>query len=123
MFGAYLGVDPKRTGETIELVLDEIHKLNTEEVDSSELRGAKEYTKGSLMLASESTDNQMVRTAQNEIHFGRDIGLREVLEEIEKVTQEQIINLANELFQKSQMVLTILGPLNKKKIFEKLLYH
>ena len=75
------------------------------------------------MLASESTDNQMVRTAQNEIHFGRDIGLQEVLEEIEKVTQDQIINLANELFQKNQMVLTILGPLNKKKIFEKLLYH
>ena len=123
MFGVYLGVDPRRTGETIELVLDEIHKLNTEEVDSSELRGAKEYTKGSLMLASESTDNQMVRTAQNEIHFGRDIGLQEVLEEIEKVTQDQIINLANELFQKNQMVLTILGPLNKKKIFEKLLYH
>ena len=123
MFGVYLGVDPKRTGETTELILDEIHKLKTEKVDSSELRGAKEYTKGSLMLASESNDNQMVRTAQNEIHFGRDIGLQEVLEEIEKVTQDQIINLANELFQKNQMVLTILGPLNKKKIFEKLLYH
>jgi len=123
MFGVYLGVDPKRTGETTELILDEIQKLKTESVDSSELEGAKEYTKGSLMLASESTDNQMVRTAQNEIHFGRDIGLQEVLEEIEKVTEDQIINLANELFQKNQMVLTILGPLNKKKIFEKLLYH
>ena len=123
MFGVYLGVDPKRTGETTELILDEIQKLKTERVDSSELRGAKEYTKGSLMLASESTDNQMVRTAQNEIHFGRDIGLQEVLGEIEKVTEDQIINLANELFQKNQMVLTILGPLNKKKIFEKLLYH
>jgi len=123
MFGVYLGVDPKRAGETTELILKEIQKLKTESVDSSELRGAKEYTKGSLMLASESTDNQMVRTAQNEIHFGRDIGLQEVLEEIEKVTEDQIINLANELFQKNQMVLTILGPLNKKKIFEKLLYH
>jgi predicted Zn-dependent peptidase len=123
MFGVYLGVDPKRTGETTELILDEIHRLTAEKVDSSELRGAKEYTKGSLMLASESTDNQMVRTAQNEIHFGREIGLEEVLEEIEKVTRDQIINLANELFQKNQMVLTILGPLNKKKVFEKLLYH
>jgi predicted Zn-dependent peptidase len=123
MFGVYLGVDPKRTGETTELILDQINKLKTEKVDSSELKGAKEYTKGSLMLASESTDNQMVRAAQNEIHFERDIGLQEVLEEIEKVTQDKIINLANELFLKNQMVLTILGPLNKKKIFEKLLYH
>ena len=123
MFGVYLGVDPKRTGETTELILDQINKLKTKKVDSAELSGAKEYTKGSLMLASESTDNQMVRTAQNEIHFRRDIGLQEVLEEIEKVNQDKIINLANELFQKNQMVLTILGPLNKKEIFEKLLYH
>lgn len=123
MFGVYMGVDPKQAGETTELILDEIHKLNAEKVDSSELSGAKEYTKGSLMLASESTDNQMVRTAQNEIHFGRDISLQEVLEEIEAVTQDQILTLANELFQKKQMVLTLLGPLNKKKIFEKLLYH
>jgi len=123
MFGVYLGVDPKRAGETIELVLNEIHKLKNKKVDSSELKGAKEYTKGSLLLSSESTDNQMVRTAQNEIHFGHDISLQHVLEKVESVTRDQILELAKYLFQSDQMVLTILGPVNEKKVFEDILYH
>jgi predicted Zn-dependent peptidase len=123
MFGVYLGVDPKRARETTQLILNEIDKLKTETVDSSELKGAIEYTKGSLLLASESTDNQMVRTAQNEIHFGRDIPLQDVLEKVDSVTQDEIRDLANNIFDRNQMVLTMLGPVREKKIFEDILYH
>ncbi len=122
MFGVYLGVDPKRARETTHLIIKEMNKLKTESVDSSELSGAIEYTKGSLLLASESTDNQMVRTAQNEIHFGRDIPLQEVLHKVESVASDEILELAANLFQRSQMVLTMLGPVKKKKIFEDVLY-
>jgi len=122
MFGVYLGVAPKRARETTELVLDEIRKLKNEKVDSSELKGAIEYTKGSLLLSSESTDNQMVRTAQNEIHFGRNIPLKEVLEKIESVTQDEILELAKQILRSNQMVLTLLGPVSEKKAFEDILY-
>jgi predicted Zn-dependent peptidase len=122
MFGVYLGVDPKRAQETTHLILEEMNKLRSESVDSSELDGAIEYTKGSLLLASESTDNQMVRTAQNEIHFGRDVPLQEVLQKIESVTRDEILDLARNLFDSNQMVLTMLGPVKQKKIFEEILY-
>ncbi len=82
MFGIYFAVDPKRAQETTELVINEIHKLRNESVAAAELQGAIEYTKGSLLLASESNDNQMVRSAQNEIHFNRDIALQEVIEKV-----------------------------------------
>jgi predicted Zn-dependent peptidase len=123
MFGVYLGVDPKRARETTHLILEEINKLKSESVDSSELNGAIEYTKGSLLLASESTDNQMVRTAQNEIHFGRDVPLQEVLQKIESVSRGEILDLARNLFDSNQMVLTMLGPVKQKKSFEEILYH
>ena len=90
---------------------------------NTEHAGAVEYTKGSLLLASESTDNQMVRTAQNEIHFGRDVPLQEVLQKIESVSRDEIIDLSRNLFQSNQMVLTMLGPVKQKKIFEEILYH
>ena len=122
MFGVYLGVAPKRVRETTHLILEEMNKLKNESVDSSELDGAIEYTKGSLLLASESTDNQMVRTAQNEFHFGRDVPLQEVLQKIESVTKDEILDLARNLFDSNQMVLTMLGPVKQKKIFEKILY-
>ncbi|UCF93283.1 MAG: insulinase family protein [Desulfobacterales bacterium] len=121
MFGVYGGVAPKQTHATIALILEEIRKLQNEPIDRTELRDAMEFTKGSLLLASESTDNQMVRTAQNEIHFERDIPLQEVLDQVEAVTEEEIRDLAGCLFNTDQMALTLLGPVKDPKTFEDLL--
>jgi len=123
MFGAYVGVAPKRAQETTRLVLDEVHRLRKNRVESSELKGAIEYTKGGLLLASESIDNQMVRSAQNEIHFGCEIPLQEIIEKVEAVTQDDILELANDLFHPHLMALTLLGPVNgDKKDFEEILF-
>ena len=122
MFGTYFAVDPKRAQETTELVLNEMHKLRNDLVADAELRGAKEFTKGSLLLASESNDNQMVRGAQNEIIFNRDISLQEVIEKVESVTAAEILDLAKYLFEKDKMVLTSLGPVQDKKAFESILF-
>ena len=115
MFGVYVGVAPERAQETTQLVLNEIHRLRKERVDTSELKGAIEYTKGGLMLASESIDNQMVRSAQNEIHFGCEIPLQKIIDNVESVTPEDILALANDLFHPRQMALTLLGPVNNNK--------
>jgi len=123
MFGFYVGVHPRQARETTRLVLNEIDRIKNEPVDSRELKDAVEYTKGSLLLATESADNQMVRNAQNEIHFGEDIALDTIIEKIEAVTADQILDLANELFNRNQMTLTLLGPVEEaKKKFEQILY-
>ncbi|MCK5192828.1 MAG: insulinase family protein [Desulfobulbaceae bacterium] len=121
MFGAYAGVDPKNAYESIVLILKEISGLKEMRVDPNELRNAKEFTKGSLMLASESNDNQMVRLAQTETHFGRYIPLEEIVNSIESVTEDQIIELAQSLFQKSRFALTMLGPVTDGKAFDEIL--
>ncbi len=75
------------------------------------------------MLASESIDNQMVRSAQNEIHFGCEIPLQEIIEKVEAVTRDDILELANELFHPHLMALTLLGPVTgDKKDFEEILF-
>ena len=121
MFGAYAGVDPKNAYESIVLILKEISGLKEMRVDPNELRNAKEFTKGNLMLASESNDNQMVRLAQTETHFGRYIPLEEIVNSIESVTEDQIIELAQSLFQKSRFALTMLGPVTDGKAFDEIL--
>jgi predicted Zn-dependent peptidase len=122
MFGIYLAVDPTRALEATDLVLKEIDKLGAKAVTATELQGAAEYTKGSLLLASESNDNQMVRSAQNEIHFNRNIRLTEVIKKIESVTAAEILELAKSLFENNKMSLTLLGPVKDKKPFEEILY-
>jgi len=122
MFGVYLAVEPKRVLETTELVLNEIRRLNSEPVDAAELEGAIEYTKGSLLLATESSDNQMVRAAQNEIHFGGEIPLQEIIDKIDAVRADEIRTIAADLFNSKQTVLTLLGPVDDdQKAFEDLL--
>jgi predicted Zn-dependent peptidase len=123
MFGFYMGVDPRRARESILPVLDEIDRIKQEPVDSAELKGAKEYTKGSLLLASESADNQMVRCAQNEIHFENDIDLETIIDNIEAVTADDLLSAANELFNRDQMALTLLGPVeDDQQAFEDILF-
>ncbi len=110
MFGVYAGVASERVREALETILAQMRRLKREPVDSAELDAAREYTKGNLLLAAESNDNQMVRLAQNEMHFGRHIPLEEVLERIDRVGAEDIRALAAELFADRRLALTALGP-------------
>ncbi len=121
MFGAYAGVNPNNACKSTELILKEISRLKQMRVDPNELKDAKEHTKGNIMLASESNDNQMVRLAQNEIHFGRYIPLEKIVNNIESVTQDDILHLAESLFQKGRFALTILGPVTHENDFNDIL--
>jgi predicted Zn-dependent peptidase len=121
MFGAYVGVDPNNAPAAIELILKEMARMKTVRVDDAELRDAKEYTKGSLMLATESVDNQMVRLAQNEIHFGKEIPIKTVVNKIESVTPDDVVSLAEFLFEEKQLALALLGPIADKSRFESIL--
>jgi predicted Zn-dependent peptidase len=121
MFGVYAGVHPDNAFKSVELILKEIFKIKKVRIDPEELRYAKEFTKGNLMLASESNDNQMVRMAQNETHYERYIPLEEVVNKIEAVTEEDIRNLAETLFPTHRFALTLLGPVTDKDEFDDIL--
>lgn len=110
MFGAYAGVEPDRTEETIELILKEMRKLKTSPVSAEELQDAKEYTKGQILLSAESVENQMARLAQNEIHLGRHVSIEEIVSEIAQVSENDISALASELFHTDPLSLALLGP-------------
>lgn len=121
VLGAYVAVDPGNVVEASNIIIKEIKRLKENSVDTDELKDAVEYTKGCLLLSSESTDSQMFRQAQNEINFGRNIPLPEVINAIESVTKEDIFDLAGSLFNSDNLALTLLGPFSDKKQLENLL--
>ncbi len=110
MFGVYLAVSPDQVRPAVELVAVELARMAREPVTAAELKGALEYTRGSLLLAAENADHQMMRAAQNEIYFEADISLDEVISRLESVTAEDIQELARTLFRPEQTMLTLLGP-------------
>ena len=95
--------------------------LTTEPVSLPELQAAKEFTKGNLLLASESTDSQMVRMAQNELYWERFVPLEEIIEGVDKVSAQDIFDLAATLFKPGSPALTILGPIENQVSFEHIL--
>ena len=118
MFGVYAGVAPGRVEEALETIIAQLRRLKREPVEEAELCSAKEYTKGNLLLAAESNDNQMVRLAQNEINFGSYIPMDTVLARIEKVTAEDIRTLAEDLFRQDRLALSVLGPIGETVSFD-----
>jgi len=121
LLGAYVGVDKSNTEEVLRLIIKEMKRLKEKPVDSSDLKNAKEYLKGGLYLAAESTSNQMTRLAHNEINFGRHIPLQEMVNKLEKVTAEDILILAQDTFQHSAVSPTLLGPVDEEVPYEEIL--
>ena len=121
LLGVYVGVDKSNTEEVLRLIIKEMKRLKEKPVDSSELKDAKEYLKGGLYLAAEITNNQMTRLAHNEINFGRHIPLQELVDELEKVTAEDILVLAQDTFQHSAVSPILLGPVDEKVSYKDIL--
>ncbi|WP_373501493.1 M16 family metallopeptidase [Desulfococcus sp.] len=120
MSGIYLGTDPENGPEAVALIIDELNAFKETPVDPGELSDAKEYTRSNLIMATESVDNQMVRIAQNEIHFGEDLPLPEIISHVDKVTCEDIMTLSREIFRPDPLALTLLGPVPDQTPYENL---
>ena len=116
MFGVYVGVDPQNLHQALSLILAEMRKIKQTPLEAGELAGAKEYMKGSLLLASENVENQMVRLAQSEINFGRYVEQAEVLANIEAVSAAEVGALADALLRTDLLALTLLGPLDDRGV-------
>ena len=120
-WGIYVGVDPSKIDETLGVIVAEITKGKERGVDSWELTNAKQYLKGGMCLAAESTENQMIRIAQNEMNFGRFVPLEEIEEKIDRVTAEDVEALAEDIFRKESAALTLLGPVDETVSYDGML--
>ncbi len=110
MLGVYAAVAPEDSAETVRRILEQMRRLADTPVSPQRLEEAKQYTRGSLMLAAENNDHQMTRLAQNEIYLGRYTPMEEVLRRIEAVSAADVQDLARMLWAPGGLALTLLGP-------------
>ncbi|PLX84752.1 MAG: peptidase M16 [Desulfuromonas sp.] len=111
----YAGTAPEDASEVVNLVLRELRRLKRETVSDEELRSAKEQLKGNLMLSMESTDSRMTRLAKNEIYLGKYLSLREVLRGFDRVTREDLRDLADYMLQDEYLNLQLLGRVRESE--------
>lgn len=109
MLGIYTAVAPENVDACTALIMEEIRRIKQEPVSAEALQDAKEYTKGNLLMAEESPDNQMMRLAQNEFYFNRFVPMQKVIDQIDAVTVDDLLALANERWGRGRPALTVLG--------------
>jgi predicted Zn-dependent peptidase len=112
----YAGTDPSNALEVVRLVLKEFKKIKEEGITSAEEKRVKNQIKGSLVLSLESSNSHMSRLARQEIYFGKYLSMDDIIKGVEKVTAEQVRDLAQQLFTRENISLAILGPLSKADV-------
>jgi len=105
----YAGTKQDKLIEVIEIILHQLKRLKYDSVADAEIAFAREHLKGNLLLSLESTDNRMTKLAKNEIYFGRQVAIPEILAGIEEVTPLDLMDLADELFRDDCLTLELLG--------------
>ncbi len=113
--GIYAGTNPEWVEEVLEVTVGEVNKIARTGLTDEELARAKSQLKGNMLLGMESTESRMNRVARNEIYFGREIPLEELAAEIDKVTHDQVLELAATSFLSDKMALVLLGDLKGHK--------
>ncbi len=122
-FSSAAGVDAKRIEEAIEVMLDGHHVVASKkgQVTEDELIKAKEYLKGHTVLELEDSRAVAGFYASQELLEKTIDNPDDVLVKIDKVTVEQVREMASKYFVSESLNLAIIGDFEDKARFEKLL--
>ena len=120
-FFVHAGLNSQRLEEAIKAVIEEFRKLREKKVGAEELKKAKEYLKGNLLLEMDDSEEVASWFGMQAIFDKKIETPEEKIKEIKRVTPEQIQKLAQKLFIQNKMNLALIGPFKDKTPFLKLL--
>jgi len=115
------GVKIEKLSEAIKITLGEMEKLADKKVSQEELGKAKEMLKGHLILSLEDSQAVAQRGATQLILEGKIRTPQEALAQIDKVSAEDVQQVARDLFRREKINLTIVGPYKKEEEFLRLI--
>jgi predicted Zn-dependent peptidase len=115
------GVDNTRVEKSISTILKEYKKISRINVPSAELKKAKDNIKGKMAIYLETSDAQSSFYGLQELLEKRILAPKELFKEIDKVSQNDILKVAKDIFRPEKLNLALIGPFKDKAKFEKLL--
>jgi len=98
-FGVYMGTDPGKVDRATKLIFRELDKLAQHVVSDRMLKQAQSQVKGSIMLGLESMGSRMMRLGRQELYYRTNVTLDQILEQVEAVTREEVLSMAQDLFR------------------------
>ncbi len=106
------GVDVKRMDLAVTTVAGELRRTAAEPVEDDELRKAKRFLLGRLILGLEDPRGQILNGLRRELLEGRAVELEEIQAGVEAVTAEDVHRVAADLVRPEKMTLAAIGPID-----------
>lgn len=104
------GVDLKRMEDAVKGIIEEYRKVRDEEITEDELKKAKAYLKGKMVLNLEDSEEYAHLLAKYELLHGQVKLPDEVAKLIEGVKVSDVKRVAQDLFKEDKMKFAVIGP-------------
>lgn len=104
------GVEHENLEKALKVILEGYKKISETKVSDEELGRAKEYIKGKSVMGLEASDEMALFLVNQEVEKGRIMEQEEIFKKIEKVTADDIMEVAREVFKVESLNLAVIGP-------------
>ena len=116
LLGICLGTNPHHINRSLKVIQKEIQTIQRGGISQADLEATKEHLIGGVLLNAENTDTRMTRLAKNEAVFGKYISYEELIADLEKVTVDDVVAVAQDAFQSKDLTLATLGPIKEEDL-------
>ena len=103
MLGIYFATDPKNLKKSMKLIEKELKLLKQKPMGHLQLHKAKQQLKGQLAMSEENNNAMMLMMAKSILDLNKVPNINELFKKIDAVNEHQLMDLANENFDMSQM--------------------
>uniref|UniRef100_F4CDJ8 Processing peptidase n=1 Tax=Sphingobacterium sp. (strain 21) TaxID=743722 RepID=F4CDJ8_SPHS2 len=103
IFSIYYGTDGDKAHQAQRLVNKELKKLRDTKLGSLQLHQAKQKFIGQIALGEENRMGVLISMAKNLLDYGKVNTLEEVVEQINRVSAEELLAIANEVFEDAKL--------------------
>ena len=110
-FVIYAGCDTGKLAQTVQTIFTELSRIRRRPIAQAELKRAKDYYAGQLLMGLEDTMDQMLWMGEQAVTVGRIASPDLLLKHVARVTERDIQRVARALFVTPRMHLAIAGPI------------
>lgn len=107
--------------KAITAVLKEFKKVTDEAVGEEELTKSKEFLKGKMILRLEDSEEFAHLLGKYDVLYGKSKTPEEIMAEVDKVTPEDLMRVAKDLFREDKLYLAVIGPYDDEERFKALM--
>lgn len=112
----YAGTTPEQGHECLQVIVNELRKLEQEGITADELERAKVQLKSENVMHSEGSAARMGAIARAWWYERRIVTIQEVKDAIDAVTQEQVQNVLHRFSPLNPLTVAAIGPLSRDEL-------